>query len=511
MIFKTLLVSVLVTSISLSSQSGAQTKPTDKPKYGGRFIFGSLKDISTTNVFRNTNSVDYNVRGLMFEGLTVLDKAGRVVPCLARSWEVSKDGLTYTFSLRRGVKFHNGKGLTSEDVRWSLDYLRDPKNGAYYLNQYADVRSIEAIDPLTVVFTLKKPFSPFITAVATTKSPILPAGSQLPPSAFPAGTGPFQFAEWQAGHHLTMKAFKEYWIPGVPYLEEILYKPITDDSVRVTALKAKDVDLADELPYQVVAEANKSKPDFNIVTSEGAVRRRIRFKTQVPPINDVRVRQALAFAIDKKELASAITWGFAKPTNQRFPSSSLWFIDLKDREQDLQMARALLAEAGYKNGFKVKVPVYPGPDMQLNIVLKDQLKKVGIELELDVMDWASFTKVREEDQYGLYAAGMGLDPDPNQVYYADLYSQSKGNGSGYSNPEVDKLLDRAKAAQDLKERKRLYTEVLKIIQNELPEIYLFLGPKFIGLQPHVKGFSTGFLEDRFSHMGGGLPYTWIEQ
>jgi peptide/nickel transport system substrate-binding protein len=508
--FQTLVVSVVLISIAFSSQSGAQTKPADKPKYGGRLIYGSLKDIATTNVFRNTISVDYNVRGLMFEGLTGLDKVGNVVPCLARSWEVSRDGLTYTFSLRPGVKFHNGKVLTSDDAKWSVDYLRDPKNRAYYLDQFTEVKSIEATDPLTVTFTLNRPFSPFTTMVATTRAPILPAGSQLPANAFPAGTGPFRFVEWQPAQRLTMKAFKEYWIPGVPYLDEILYRPITDDTVRTTALKAREVDLADEIPYSVVAEAAKGKPEFVIIHNDAAVRRRIVFNTRIPPFNDVRIRQAIAFAIDKKELAAAQTWGFAKPTNQRYPSTSFWFIELKDREQDLQKARALLVEAGYKDGLKVKAPVYPGPDLELTTVLKDQLKRVGIELELDMMDWAAHSKIRAEHRFTLYAAGMGARTDPNQIYYADSYSKSRQNGSGYSNPEVDEMLDRANVVLYMKARKRLYTGVLKSIQRDVPEIYLYLGPKFIGLQPHVKGFSTGFLEDRFSYMGGGLPYSWLE-
>lgn len=510
MTFRTLFVSIVLSSIAFFSQSGAQTKPSDKLKYGGRLIYGSLKDIATTHVFRNTISVDYNVRGLMFEGLTGLDKVGNVVPCLAKNWEISRDGLIYTFSLRPGVKFHNGKGLTSEDVKWSLDTLRDPKTRAYSLDQFTEVKSIETIDPLTVVFTLKRPFSPFTTMVATTAAPILPTGSQLPADAFPAGTGPFRFIEWQPGHSLTMKAFKEYWIPGIPYLDEILYKPITDDTVRTTALKAREVDLADEIPYSVVAEATKGKPEFVIVNNEAAVRRRIVFNTRTPPFDDVRLRQAVAFAIDKKELAAAQTWGFAKPTNQRYPSNSFWFIELKDREQDLQKAKALMAEAAYKDGFKFKVPVYPGPDVELMTILKNQLKKVGIELELDMMDWAARSNVRAEHRFTMYAGGMAARSDPNPVYYADFYSKSKQNESGYSNPEVDKALDRANVAQDPKERKRLYTDALKIIQNDVPEIFLFLGPKFIGLQPHVKGFSTGLLEDRFSHMGGGLPYTWIE-
>jgi peptide/nickel transport system substrate-binding protein len=149
--------------------------------------------------------------------------------------------------------------------------------------------------------------------------------------------------------------------------------------------------------------------------------------------------------------------------------------------------------------------------MELTNLLKDQLKKDGIELEHDVMDWAAHTKIRRELQYTLYSAGMGLRSDPNQIYYADMYSKSRQNGSGYNNPEVDRLLDKANEVYDPKERKQLYTEVVKYIQRDVPEIYLYLGDKFLGVQPQVKNFSTGGLEERVQYMGGGLPYTWLDK
>jgi peptide/nickel transport system substrate-binding protein len=218
----------------------------------------------------------------------------------------------------------------------------------------------------------------------------------------------------------------------------------------------------------------------------------------------------VAFAIDKKELATGRTWGFAKPINQRYPSSNKWFIDLKDRDQDLQKARALLAEASYRDGLKVKVAVFPGPDMELLTVLKEQVKKAGMDLEFDVMDVGAYTKVRLAKQFTLRIGGMGGRADPDQVYYADLHSRSGNNDSGYANSDVDRMLERAREVLDFKERKRLYTEVVQIIQRDVPEIYLSMGPTLLGVRPNVKGFSTGGLEERIAYMGGGLAHTWIE-
>jgi peptide/nickel transport system substrate-binding protein len=492
-------------------QARAETVSASRAKYGGQLIYGSRKDIAATNPFRNTSAIDYEVRSLIFEGLTGLDKEGNVVPCLAKSWEVSKDGLTYTFVLRSGAKFHNGKKLTAEDVKWSMDYMREPKNRAYLYPQLRDVRSVEAPDPVSVVFTLKAPFSPFATAVSTTRAPVIPAGSQLSPEAFPPGTGPYQFVEWQQRERLSLRAFREYWVPGVPYMEGVVFKPIIEDNVKVIALRAREIDILDEVPYSAVAEARKSKSEFHVVPYEAAFGTRIVLNTRVAPLDDVRVRQAIAYAIDKRELAEGQMWGVAKPTNQLFPAVSKWFVELKDREQDLSKARSLLAEAGFKDGLKIKAPVYPGPDMDLTVVLKDQLKKVGIELELDVMDWAAHSKRRVAKEFTVYAAGKGSRPDPDQFYYDNVHSKSPNNESGYSDPRVDQLLEKARQVYDFKERKRLYSEVLKSVQNDVPEIYLFMGPKFLGVQPYVKGFSPGSFQDKFSYMGGGLAYAWIEK
>ena len=183
---------------------------------------------------------------------------------------------------------------------------------------------------------------------------------------------------------------------------------------------------------------------------------------------------------------------------------------MKDREPDLQKAKSLLAEAGYSEGLKVKVAVFPGPDMDLLTVLKDQLKKVGITLEFDVMDAGAYTKVRQLKQFTLRIGGMGGRVDPDQVYYADMHSRSSNNDSGYSNPEVDRMLETAREILDFKERKRLYTNVVQFIQRDVPEIYLSMGPTLIGVRPGVKGFSTAGLEERVSYIGGGLAYTWVD-
>jgi peptide/nickel transport system substrate-binding protein len=138
------------------------------------------------------------------------------------------------------------------------------------------------------------------------------------------------------------------------------------------------------------------------------------------------------------------------------------------------------------------------------------MKRAGIEMELDMMDWGAHTKVRNTRQFTFYSSGMGARADPHQMYYMDLYSKSRGNNSGYSNPELDHLLEKGGAVLDLKERKKLYSEALRIIQRDVPEIYLNMGPILMGVRPTVKNFSTGGMEERIAFMDGGLAYTWIE-
>ncbi|HEV8329612.1 MAG TPA: ABC transporter substrate-binding protein, partial [Nitrospiraceae bacterium] len=223
------------------------------PKRGGKLTFGIERDISTMNPFVRLSSTDRYVRGLFYEALIDEDRKGAPIPALAESWSISKDGLTYSFKIRRGVKFHNGAELTAEDVKWCADYAMDRKNGSDGLTYLREVKAITVTDRYTIEFTLREPNAVFLSYLALRAFAVVPRGSVSSGTdrvdTFPPGTGPFVFKEWRKLGHVTFARNKDYWQKDIPYLDEVTIKVAEEPSVRFTALRAGDLDMIERTPY----------------------------------------------------------------------------------------------------------------------------------------------------------------------------------------------------------------------------------------------------------------------
>jgi len=255
--FVGLTLAVLVVS-SISAQSA------ETPKYGGRLIFGISKDIISLNPFYRTQSTDSFVRELMFQTLLDLDHRQQPIPALAESWSIAKDGKTYTFKLRRGVRFHNGKELTAEDVKWSIEYALDPQNQATGLTLLRNLQEVRAKDKYTVEIVLKQAQAAFLVQVSGIQPFVvvpkesIPAGkSNLP--AFPPGTGPFVYKDYKTARELILTRNKDYWQKGLPYIDELVLKPVIDDQVRFLSLRSRDLDMIERTPYAFVKKIGSSR------------------------------------------------------------------------------------------------------------------------------------------------------------------------------------------------------------------------------------------------------------
>ena len=227
-----------VGSLSLLSLAGLSSGA-ETPKYGGRLVFAIRNDINGLNPFVRTTSTNVYVRQLAYESLLDFDKHGKLVPNLAESWTLSPDGKIYLFKLRKGVKFHDGKELSAEDVKWSVDYAMDPNNGTTGLSMLKSVERVNVKDKLTVEVVLKNPHAGFLSMVATIRPfPIVPNRSvpsgKLDLPGFPPGTGPFAFKEYKPAREIAFVRNKNYWRKGLPYLDELILKPVLEDQVRFT-------------------------------------------------------------------------------------------------------------------------------------------------------------------------------------------------------------------------------------------------------------------------------------
>ena len=492
------------------------------PQYGGRLVFGIRKDLSSLNPFWRTQSTDSYVRQLMYEGLLDFDKDEKVVPALAESWKISPDGLTYTLKLRSGVKFHNGKEMTSQDVKWSTDYARNPKNAATGLSLLRNVKSVTAKDKLTIEFTLNEVEPVFLSTLASIRPfPVVPEGAvpegQSRIGEFPPGTGPFIFKEYQSARGLVVTRNKNYWQKGLPYLDEIVLKPVEETQVRFTSLRAGDLDMIERAPHAFVPKLAKGDyPDLKIAEAKYSGFRRLIFEVTKPPFNNAKFRHAVRQALDMREFVTAAYWGYGEPaTVWAIPSTSPWHIGLPEVKRDPAKAKALLKESGVDPKIQIELTARKGEEQEMQVIER-QLTSAGFNVKLEFLSGGKMSRKRRSGDFMLTFSGAEPVKDPADAY-PFRFSCLEGkrpkrilNYSGYCNPEFDKLVAQANKIQDEKERYKIYEKAIRIIHDDLPEIPLVFVPRYFAFHKKVHGFTT---DDgaRFNMTTGGLSHTWIEK
>ncbi|AJE48750.1 ABC transporter substrate-binding protein [Celeribacter indicus] len=431
------------------------------------------------------------------EGLVSYDHDQNPMPLLASAWEVSEDARIYTFHLRDGVKWHDGTPFTSRDVAYSIRTLREhhPRGRSVF----AGLVDIDATDPLKVVVTLEDPVPYFLYFLQGTETPIVAAhlyeGSDPlanPVNNAPVGTGPFKFKEWVPGSHVILEKNAEYWDLGKPTLATIVYKIIVDPAARAVAIETGEVDLAVETPISR-NEISRLAQLPNIAVESASYEdepfyTRLEFRLANEHLADLRVRQAIAHAIDKQLILDvaylgqgAIATGPLQPGSHRFYTRDVTLYDF-----DVSKAEALLDEAGFPRGadgtrFTLRLQNYPaGPDHRSAAeIVKQALIAVGIGIEHNVGDVAAYIQaVYTDAAFDLNLTPVNTNKDPAIGVHRLFWSRNIkpgvafSNGSGYSNPEVDRILEAAAIEPDLTKRQALYVEFQQILTRDLPEVPL---------------------------------------
>ena len=259
---------------------------------GGTLRLGVPNDIAVLNPFMRTASINHNVRALLFEPLLTHGDSGPR-PYLAESWKISADGTEYEFRIKAGIRFHDGTELSCEDIKWSIDYALDPKNGAYGRPNLGMIQSVDCASARNLRIKLKEQTASFLSLAATIQSfPLVPKASLKPgelPSSFPPGTGPFMLAEWKPGQSLVLQRYKDYWQKGMPKVEQVMMRVISDDSVRLTALRTGEVDVIDSMSHQYVDRIRKREiKDVNLVYANGTGFRGLIFNVRKPPLDSAK-------------------------------------------------------------------------------------------------------------------------------------------------------------------------------------------------------------------------------
>jgi peptide/nickel transport system substrate-binding protein len=432
----------------------------------------------------------------LFAGLILHDEKFQPQPYLAERWTVSPDGRAYTFHLVKNATFHDGKPVTSEDVKFSIEVVK--ANHPFGPAMHRSLEAVETPDPHTVVFRLSYPNPAFMQVIAPILLPVLPKHvygtgdiRKHPANLEPVGSGPFKFVEWQRGRHLILERNDKFFLAGRPYLDRIIFEYISDPAARVAAIETGAIHM---MPYSYVGLGNIKRVEalpHLAVTTRGyeaiGPLTWIEINLRKKELSDVRVRQAIAHVLDKELIVKDILLGYPKVSDGPIHSGGLFYSPkLRRYEPSLDKANRLLDEAGYKRGpdatrFKLTLDFIPGSaDLQsVAEYVREQCKKVGIDLALrnspDFPTWAG--------RMGSWEFELSLDvvfnwPDPvvgveRSYISSNIKKAVWTNVMGYSNPKVDELFAQAQREQNFERRKAAYAQLQDILTAELPLIWLY--------------------------------------
>jgi len=433
----------------------------------------------------------------MFESLYTVSADGKSVkPWLATGYDLSDDKLTYTFHLREGVKFHNGQPMTSADVKFSIDKARDPKTGWGFID--VAIKSVEAPDPNTVVIKTKYPWAPLVADIALFNNAILPkdyAGmSQKDFYANPIGTGPFKWDHWTHGKEIKLVKNPDYWQKGKPYLDSVTWTTVPTDATRELQLKGGQAQI-DEFPPFSTIDTLKQTPGItmNLFPSTRTDYLPMNFKAK--PFDDVHVRRAISYAIDRQAMIDSVLFGYATPANSFMPPQVPYYDKNSPGLQfDLDKAKEEMAQSSVPNGFSFELSVGSGDDTQTQIaqILQESLKQIGIDLKIRKVDPSVQFQQQQEYDYEMTFAYWTMDiADPDELVSFAVDNKTAGSFfTDYNDPQQIEWTHQAQATFDTGQRQELYTQIQKKAAEDAFMVFLYYSPYRYATTDKVQGFQV---------------------
>ncbi|ADG81668.1 ABC transporter substrate-binding protein [Thermincola potens] len=499
--------------------TGAKKQGENKGAPGGNkekvFVFGKSGDASGLDPINVTDGESLYVTQQIFDTLLDYEEdSTEVKPGLATEWENSRDGKEWTLKLRQGVKFHDGTPFNAEAVKFNFDRWRDEKNPyhkggdfSYYTAMFSGfpgvIKDVIVVDEYTVKFVLTKPMAPFLAnlAMATFGISSPEAIKKYGEDYFkhPVGTGPFKFVKWEKDQQIVVEKNPEYW-GGKPKVDKVVFRVIPDNSARFLELKAGTIDAMIGLNPDDV-ENVKNDPNLQLLLRPSMNVGYLAINVEKKPFDNLQVRQAINYAINKKALIDAFYAGLAKPAKNPMPPSLWGYNDkVKDYEYDPAKAKALLAEAGYPNGFKTTLwamPVardYMPQPKEIGQAIQQDLAKVGIDAKIVTYDWTTYIEKGQNGEHDLYLFGwVGDNGDPdNFLYYlldkSNTVKGTAGNVSFYKGEKVSALLTEAQRETDQAKRAKLYEEAQELIHEEAPWVPLVHATPPVAARKSITGW-----------------------
>ncbi len=489
---------VVLVTVSLSTAA---------PSRGGTLRVGLNADPPNLDPHQSTAAVDRQVFQNLYDKLVDINQNLEIVPMLATSWQIADGGRTYTFKLRGGVVFHDGTPFNAEAVKYNFERMLDRTFGSARFGEVNLVTGVTAVDDTTVRIALEKPYSPFLAVLSDR------AGMMVSPTAArrlgkdlarePVGAGPYRFVEKRPQDRIVLERFDRHWDRTAGNIDRIIYRPFADGTARVANLLAGELDVIDQIPPTEQARV-KGNSSIRLLERAGLGWQGMWIMVAGPPFNNKALRQALNAAIDRKTLVRVVFQDTVEPANGPFPPGMFTNAipaNARIPERNLDLARQKLREGGQPSGFAFTLKITPGREaQQVAQVIQSMAGEVGIRVNLEIVEFGALLSQLDAGRFEASLLGWSGRPDPDGNIYGFFYTGNPLNNSKYSNPNVETLLDAARILTTADQRRRVYTDVMNILNDDLPYLFMWWPKEYKVLGPKLQGFvhiSDGMM--RFRH------------
>ncbi|MDY3745920.1 MAG: ABC transporter substrate-binding protein [Lachnospiraceae bacterium] len=455
-----------------------------EPVQGGHVVLGMTQDLVSLDPHQVT---DAGTRGAVFnlyEGLVKPTSDGDIEPAVAASYEISDDAKTYTFTLRDGVTFHDGSAVTADDVKYSIERYAEIQGES---SAFSILDKVEIQDEKTVVLDLKESYSEFLPYLAS--AAIIPASNE-DPEGNPIGTGPFKYASYKPGQSLKIEKYDGYWKEGYPYLDSAEFKFVADVDTAYTELKAGTIDI---LNYLTIDQTQALSDDFKIVNGSMMLVHAMFLNNEYEPLQDTKVRQALCYAVDRQAINDFLFGGESELIGSHMIPAIKKYYEPEAANQysyDPEKAKALLAEAGYADGFDLEITVPSAYSQHVDTaqIIAEELKAVGINATLKQVEWATWlSDVYSKREY--QATVVGFDGTLAPSDWLKKYCTDAGNNiANFSNSDYDAAFEKAFAAVDDTEKAQYYKECQMILAQNAASVYIEDPADFVAVNAKLSGY-----------------------
>jgi glutathione transport system substrate-binding protein len=489
-------------STPTASPSTPAESGTTSSKNGNNPVIAVNANFITLDPHNTSDTLSISGARTMYEGLMGFDDNMQLVPVLADSYKISDDGLVYTITLKQNVKFHDGTDFNSEAVKINIERILDEKNKLRFRKSFLKVAKIETPDANTVVFTLTEPYNAFLNklAMALMISPTaLASGVDI--SKQPSGTGPFKFKEWVEGDRLVVEKNPNYWQPGLPKVDSVTFKPVPENGSRIAMLKTGEADFIYPMPTEQVSEV-AGQSDISVDTIDSTIVRYVTLNTMKKPYDDLKVRQAINYAIDKDAYVKVVKSGLGAKLDSTMSSKTQFYSQQPGYEYDVEKAKQLLSEAGYPDGFNAEIwGENDSETMKGMQFIKQQLALVGITLEVKSMEGATLSDLintaatpadaKIQMWYVSWSPSSNdADGATRGLFSSTMFPPAGSNTAYYKNDNVDKWIEDANKAIDPEKAKTIYADIQKQIWADAPWAFLGVDQIISGKRSNIEGIKV---------------------